>query len=81
MNSDYQEVGSDMDYSDDCFEDFDYYNNIEDNDIEQIDPRKADPEYFDYECLSEIQVEQLLNETIAVLSNTLQITPSLAKVS
>lgn len=72
---------SDMDYSDDCDDEYDYYNTGEDCDIEQIDPSKTDPEYFSYECLSEEEVERLLNESVEILSNNLQITPSLAKVS
>lgn len=74
---------SDMDYSDnDCDDEYnDYYNTGgEDYDIEQVDPTKTDPEYFAYECLSEEQVERLLNESVEYLSNNLQITPSLAKV-
>lgn len=70
-----------MDYSDnECDDVFDYYNTGEDCDIEQVDPSKTDPEYFSYECLSEEQVERLLNESVELLSNNLQITPSLAKV-
>lgn len=69
-----------MDYSDDCDDEYDYYNTGEDCDIEQIDPSKTDPEYFSYECLSEEEVERLLNESVEILSNNLQITPSLAKV-
>lgn len=74
---------SDMECSDndnDCFDDY-YYNVVDDNDIEQIDPSKTDPEYFVYDCLEEEQVERLLNETVEVLSYNLKITPSLAKVS
>ncbi|KAF5281166.1 hypothetical protein FQR65_LT14846 [Abscondita terminalis] len=76
-----QDADSDMEFSDnDCLDEYDYYNAADDNDIEQIDPSKTDPEYFEYECLTEEQVERLLNETVEILSNNLQITPSLAKV-
>lgn len=76
-----QEVESDMEFSDNEYlDDFDYYNTADDNDIEQIDPRKTDPEHFVYDCLTEEEVERLLNETIEVLTNTIQVTPSLAKV-
>lgn len=69
---------SDMECSDnDCYDE--YYLN-DDIDIEQIDPSKTDPEFFDYKCLNEEQVERLLNETVERLSSTLDITPSLAKV-
>ncbi|KAL3289867.1 hypothetical protein HHI36_023257 [Cryptolaemus montrouzieri] len=71
---------SDMECSDtECFDDYDYYNN-DDNEIEQIDPKKTDIEYFSCESLNEEQVERLLNETVELLSNNLQITPSSAKV-
>ncbi|PNF29781.1 putative E3 ubiquitin-protein ligase ariadne-2 [Cryptotermes secundus] len=75
-----EEFESDMEYSDDdcCYED--YYNIEEDCDAEQLDPSKTDPEYFLYECLTVEEVERLLNESVEILSNTLQITPSLAKV-
>lgn len=76
------DCGSDMEYSDDeedCSYD-DYYNMGEDCDIEQIDLLKQDPEYFPYDCLSVEEVERLLNESVETLSNSLQITPSLAKV-
>uniref|UniRef100_A0A182P5J3 RBR-type E3 ubiquitin transferase n=1 Tax=Anopheles epiroticus TaxID=199890 RepID=A0A182P5J3_9DIPT len=52
----------------------------EDCDIEQIDPKRTDPEYFVYECLNVEEVEKLLNESVEKLSTQLQITPSLAKV-
>lgn len=69
---------SDMDYSDNEY--YDYYNTNDDIDIEQLDPRKIDPEYFEFSCLLEEQVDRLLNETVETLSNNLQIPPSLAKV-
>ncbi|KAG8277505.1 E3 ubiquitin-protein ligase arih2 [Homalodisca vitripennis] len=78
---------SDRNYSDDEDGEIsynDYYNmsyyNGEYCDIEQVDMRKTDPEYFAYDCLSVEEVERLLNESVEVLSNSLQITPSLAKV-
>lgn len=62
----------------DGYDDSDYYNCVDDIDTE--DKNLMDPEYFEYECLTEDQVERVLNETVEVLSNNLQITPSLAKV-
>lgn len=62
----------------DGYDDSDYYNCVDDIDTE--DKKLTDPEYFEYECLTEEQVERVLNETVEVLSNNLQITPSLAKV-
>lgn len=71
---------SDMEYSDNDCEYDDYYNSGEDCDVERIDPRKTDPEFFEYDCLTVEEVEKLLNESVEKLSIILQITPSLAKV-
>ena len=80
------ECESDMDYSDsDCgdvgYED--YYTNQPwdggDNDID-FDQRFRDPEYAVYECLRVDEVERLLNENVELLSTSLHITPSLAKL-
>ncbi|KAK3912194.1 putative E3 ubiquitin-protein ligase ariadne-2 [Frankliniella fusca] len=75
-----EECDSDMEYSDDdcCYAD--YYNTGDDCDIDHIDPSKIDPEFFIFECLSVEEVERLLNENVELLSSSLQITPSLAKV-
>ncbi|XP_028139818.1 potential E3 ubiquitin-protein ligase ariadne-2 [Diabrotica virgifera virgifera] len=70
---------SDRDCSDNEFCD-EYYNSNDDFDVEQVDPKKNDPEYFEFNCLLEEQVDRLLNETVESLSNNLQISPSLAKV-
>ncbi|GLG98786.1 Potential E3 ubiquitin-protein ligase ariadne-1, partial [Gryllus bimaculatus] len=75
-----EEYDSDMDYSEEDCGYADYYNTEEDCDIDQIDPSKTDPEYFVFDCLSVEEVERLLNESVESLSNSLQITPSLAKV-
>ncbi|KAM7344284.1 E3 ubiquitin-protein ligase ari-2 [Cochliomyia hominivorax] len=71
---------SDMEYSDNDCEYDDYYNSGEDCDVERLDPKKTDPEYFEYECLTVEEVEKLLNESVEKLNTILQITPSLAKV-
>lgn len=73
---------SDMDLSDneDCYDDYNDYYNDDNSDVEQVDPSKVDPEYFEFKCLSEEEVERLLNETVESLSNCLVISPSLAKV-
>lgn len=73
---------SDMDYSSEDNEcEYDYYNTgVADVDIEQIDPKKTDPEYLEFQCLNVEEVEKLLNETVEHLSNTIHLTPSLAKV-
>lgn len=52
----------------------------DDCDIDQIDPKKADTEFFVYQCLNVEEVEKLLNESVERLYNTLQITPALAKM-
>lgn len=71
---------SDMEYSDNDGDDYDYYGGQDDCDMEAVDRTKSDPEYFLYTCLKVEEVEKLLNESIELLSNSLQITPSLAKV-
>ncbi|PSN52466.1 putative E3 ubiquitin-protein ligase ariadne-2 [Blattella germanica] len=74
-----EENDSDMDYWEDEDGGYaDYYNQV-DCDAE-LDPGKTDPEYFTFECLTVEDVERLLNESVEILSNTLKITPSLAKV-
>lgn len=71
---------SDMEYSDNDGDDYDYYGEQDECDMEAVDRTKSDPEYFLYSCLKVEEVEKLLNESIELLSNSLQITPSLAKV-
>lgn len=70
-----------MNYSDDEDQDIsynDYYNmgfyNGKDIDVEQNDLCKTDPEYFAYECLSVVEVERLLNESVETLCTTLEVT-------
>ncbi|XP_076336535.1 E3 ubiquitin-protein ligase ari-2 isoform X5 [Tachypleus tridentatus] len=55
---------------DDCYDD--YYNALDDNEIDQTDPRQNDPEYFEFECLSIQDVERLLNECVEALCASLQ---------
>jgi ariadne-2 len=50
------------------------------DDIDSVDPKKTDPEFFKYDCLTVDEVEKLLNESVEGLSNSLKIVPSLAKV-
>ncbi|KAJ8867013.1 hypothetical protein PR048_032875 [Dryococelus australis] len=71
---------SDMDYSDDDCGYADYYNTAEDCDSEQINVVKADPEYTVCDYLRVEDVERLLNESVETLSNSLQVTPNVAKV-
>ncbi|XP_065165687.1 potential E3 ubiquitin-protein ligase ariadne-2-like [Atheta coriaria] len=85
MDAEFQDVqdDSDMECSDnEAYDDDVYYNqwNQDDNDMEQNDPSARDPEYFSYDCLTEEQVERLLNESVETLSNNVHITPSLAKL-
>ncbi|KAB7503210.1 Protein ariadne-2 [Armadillidium nasatum] len=58
----------------------DYYGCDHDGDGDNVDPRLTDPEYFEYSCLTDTEVERLLNESVEQLSNAIQVTPSLAKV-
>ncbi|CAG2055299.1 unnamed protein product [Timema podura] len=78
--SEEEEYDSDMDYSDNDCGYADYYNVADDCDVEIVDPSKMDVEYFVFECLTVEEVERLLNESVESLSNSVQITPSLAKV-
>ncbi|XP_069937683.1 potential E3 ubiquitin-protein ligase ariadne-2 [Cherax quadricarinatus] len=67
-----------MEFSDDDFND--YYDGEYDGDVDHVDPQKNDPEYFDVACLTDTEVERLLNESVEQLSNSIQATPSLAKL-
>lgn len=76
-----------MDYSDsDCADPgYEDYYNIQpwggeiDNDVD-LEQNRKDAEYAVHDCLRVDEVERLLNENVEVLSNSLRITPSLAKV-
>lgn len=68
-----------MEYSDEDYGD--YYGTTEyDGDIESLDPQKHDPEWYDFSCLTDTEVECLLNESVEELSTSIQVTPSLAKI-
>lgn len=60
-----------MDQSEDDFDD--YYGCDYDGDVEHLDPKKADPEYFEYFCLTDTEVERLLNESVEELSIAVQV--------
>ncbi|XP_054710603.1 potential E3 ubiquitin-protein ligase ariadne-2-like [Uloborus diversus] len=59
---------------------YDYYNCSEDSEMEPADPKKTDPEYFEFKCLSIEDVERLLNECVESLCANIPVTPSLAKL-
>ncbi|XP_045585524.1 potential E3 ubiquitin-protein ligase ariadne-2 [Procambarus clarkii] len=67
-----------MEFSDDDYDG--YYDQEYDGDVDHVDPQKNDPEYFDVACLTDTEVERLLNESVEQLSNSIQATPSLAKL-
>ncbi|CAL1266529.1 unnamed protein product [Larinioides sclopetarius] len=70
-----------LDESDDGEEGYDYYyNSNEDAEMEPTDPLTADPEYFEFTCLSKEDVERLFNECVENLCASLPIKPSLAKL-
>ncbi|GBN40059.1 putative E3 ubiquitin-protein ligase ariadne-2 [Araneus ventricosus] len=70
-----------LDESDDGEEGYDYYyNSNEDTEMEPTDPLTADPEYFEFTCLSKEDVERLFNECVESLCASLPIKPSLAKL-
>ncbi|KFM80044.1 hypothetical protein X975_14917, partial [Stegodyphus mimosarum] len=56
----------------------DYYNSSDD--MEPTDPRKSDPEYFEFRCLTIEDVGRLLNEYVETLCASLPVKPSLAKL-
>lgn len=59
---------SDMEYSDNDGDDYDYYGEQDDCDMEAVDRSKSDPEYFVFSCLRVGKVEKLLNESIELPS-------------
>lgn len=60
-----------MEYSDDDFDA--YYEEEFDRDVDHVDPHKNDPEYFHVACLTDTEVERLLNESVEQLSNSIQV--------
>lgn len=60
-----------MEYSDDDFDA--YYEEEYDRDVDHVDPHKNDPEYFHVACLTDTEVERLLNESVEQLSNSIQV--------
>ncbi|MPC26965.1 Kinesin heavy chain [Portunus trituberculatus] len=60
-----------MEYSDDDFDA--YYEEEFDRDVDHVDPQKNDPEYFHVACLTDTEVERLLNESVEQLSNSIQV--------
>lgn len=74
-------AGSDISLDEESDDEYgDYYNSTEDAEMDQSDPRKSDPEYFEYECLTIEDVERLLNECVEALCAGLPVVPSLAKL-
>lgn len=60
-----------MEYSDSDYED--YYGTDYEGDMDHMAPMKNDPEYFDVACLTDTEVERLLNESVEQLSNSIQV--------
>ncbi|KAA0203044.1 hypothetical protein HAZT_HAZT004184 [Hyalella azteca] len=58
----------------------DYYSDGHDPDVETLDKTLQDPEYFEFQCLTDTEVERFINERVEELSTSIQVTPSLAKV-
>jgi len=76
--SDEEEMFVDSDVDDEDYYNPKHYNPDEDIDVEDIFDK--DPEYFEYQCLTVEEIERLLNEHVAELSQELKISPSLAKM-
>ena len=60
-----------MEFSDEDYGD--YYSGDFDGDVDHLDPKKTDLEYFEYSCLTDTQVECLLNESVEQLSTNIQV--------
>lgn len=56
----------------DCYYN-DYYSDGHDPDVETLDKTLHDPEYFEFSCLTDTQVELFLNEMIEELSTAIQV--------
>lgn len=75
------DADSEMECSDEEDAYDDYYNVSEgDRDVELNDPVKDDPEYFEFECLTSIDVDKLINERVEELCRLANISPMMAKV-
>ena len=51
----------------------DYYSDGHDPDVETLDKTLQDPEYFDYQCLKDTEVERFLNERVEELSTAIHV--------
>ena len=79
----------DEDLSEDEDDDYDFYYGGDNEDLDhsvQIGPgsqfnNNDDPEYFAYECLSVVQVKDLLAETVASVCASIQISSAEAKMA
>ncbi|GMS97809.1 hypothetical protein PENTCL1PPCAC_19984, partial [Pristionchus entomophagus] len=71
---------SDFD-DDDCDFDDDYYNDMEDDIADDETEKKnvEDAENAEAECLETVQIEQVLNEAVAALVESIHVTPTLAR--
>lgn len=78
MSTGNSDVDMDGESDDDGY--YDYYNSYEDPEVEPADPKKADPEYFEFNCLTAEDVERFLTESVEALCATLPIKPSVAKL-
>ncbi|KAK2189848.1 hypothetical protein NP493_95g01008 [Ridgeia piscesae] len=76
-DSDYGDCSDDeMDDDDDDDVYGDYYKHEE----VEMENKKDDPEYFEFQLLKVEDVDRLLNENVEALSRAINVTPSLAKV-
>ena len=51
----------------------DYYSEGHDPDVETLDRKSKDPEYFEYWCLNSTEVNALLDETVEELCAAIQV--------
>lgn len=69
MSTGNSDIEVDAESDDDGY--YDYYN-YEDCE-EPTDPKKSDPEYFEFKCLTKEEVERFLNESVEILCASLPV--------
>lgn len=51
----------------------DYYSDGHDPDVEALDKTQHDPEHFEFQCLTDTEVERFINERVEELSTSIQV--------
>ena len=72
MSTGNSDIEMDAESDDDGY--YDYYNAEEDSfELEPTDPKKSDPEYFEFKCLTADEVERFLSENVETLCASLPV--------